>query len=113
MKKEDSLGGWMGRGRAFQAKGETGPELKMVGSPVETADSGDPWRGQEGVCQEHQGKTRREERLPHGHGHRGPSPAKGSQVLRKNLQTDVHGDAPLQAKCLRASDSQCSLSRRF
>ena len=42
MKKEDSLGGWVGRGRAFQAKGETGSELKMVGSPVETEDSGDP-----------------------------------------------------------------------
>lgn len=80
--------GWAGgRGRAFQAKGETGSELPMVGSPVETEDSGDPSVAKMGCVRNIQGKTRGEERPPHGHGQRGPSPAKCSQLHRKNLQT--------------------------
>lgn len=36
LKKEENLGGCIGRERAFQGKGKTGSELKMVGSSVET-----------------------------------------------------------------------------
>lgn len=35
------MAGWVGRGRARHAKGETGSGLKMVGGPVQTEDSGD------------------------------------------------------------------------
>lgn len=85
--KIENLDGWAGRGRAFQAKGETGSELKMASGPVQTEDSRDPGLAKTGCVRGVEEKARREERPPRGCGQRHPSPGKGSQLHRKNLQT--------------------------
>lgn len=85
LNKEENLDGWIGRRRAFWAKGETRSGLKMVSGPVQTEESGDPSLAKLGYVRGTEGKARRKARSPRGHGQRGH--AKGSQLYRKNLQT--------------------------
>ena len=40
LNREENVDGWVGRGRACHAKGETGSGLKIVSGPAQTEDSG-------------------------------------------------------------------------
>ena len=73
LKKEENLGGGIGRERAFQGKGKTGSELKTVGSSVETL----AW-----VCVRHiKGRPRGRK------GHHMGVASKALPLHRKSLQT--------------------------